>query len=134
MIADTSALVAVILGEEDAELYLDAMSSASRLGISAASLLEASMVVEARQGTEASHDLQALLADLEAEVVPCDEEQAQWALEAWRRFGKGRHPAALNFGDCLAYACAAATGEPLLFKGRDFTQTDVPSALPLSRQ
>ena len=128
MIVDTSALVAVILGEPDAERYLDAMAAADELSVSAASLVEALIVVEAKQGPEASDDLQALLAELEARVEPLDESQAILASRAWRRFGKGRHPAGLNLGDTFAYALATATGRPLLYKGADFDATDVAEA------
>ena len=128
MIVDTSALVAVILGEPDAEAYLASMARADSLGLSAATLTEALIVVEARQGREAGSDLVALLAELEAEVVSLDEAQAELAASAWRRFGKGRHSAALNYGDTFSYALAAVRGEPLLFKGRDFAATDVPQA------
>jgi len=128
VIVDTSALVAVILGEPDAERYLDAMAAADELSVSAASLVEALIVVEAKQGPEASDDLQALLAELEARVEPLDESQAILASRAWRRFGKGRHPAGLNLGDTFAYALATATGRPLLYKGADFDATDVAKA------
>ncbi|MFT4296890.1 MAG: type II toxin-antitoxin system VapC family toxin [Micropruina sp.] len=128
MIADTSVLVAVILGEPDAETYLKAMAEAPSLSVSAASLTEALIVVEARQGPEAAADLGALLAELEVDIVPLDESQAELAASAWRRFGKGRHPAGLNLGDAFSYALAAARGEPLLFKGRDFAATDIPQA------
>lgn len=128
MIVDTSALVAVILGEPDAERYLDAMAAADELSVSAASLVEALIVVEAKQGPEASDDLQALLAELEARVEPLDESQVILASRAWRRFGEGRHPAGLNLGDTFAYALATATGRPLLYKGADFDATDVAKA------
>lgn len=125
MIVDTSALVAVILGEPDAEGYLRAMASAESLAVSTATLIEALIVVEARQGRDAASDLAALLVELEAEIVSFDETQAELAASAWRRFGKGRHPAALNLGDTFSYALAAARGESLLFKGNDFAATDV---------
>lgn len=128
MIVDTSALVAVILGEPDAEAQLARMASAETLALSAATLTEALIVVEARQGREAATDLVALLAELEAEIASLDEDQAELAASAWRRFGKGRHPAALNLGDAFSYALTAARGEPLLFKGRDFSATDVRQA------
>lgn len=128
MITDTSALVAVILGEPDAETYLAAMAHADSLSLSAATMVESLIVVEARQGREAASDLMALLAELEAEVVSVDEAQAELAASAWRRFGKGRHPAALNLGDTFSYALAATRGEPLLFKGRDFAATDIAQA------
>ncbi|MFT3889240.1 MAG: type II toxin-antitoxin system VapC family toxin [Arachnia sp.] len=128
MIVDTSALLTVIFGEPEAERYLSAMSSAPSLAISAASLTESLIVAEARQGAEAAADVAALLADLDAEVVPLDEQQAELATSAWRRFGKGRHPAALNLGDTFSYALAASRGEPLLFKGKDFSATDIAQA------
>lgn len=128
MIVDTSALVAVILGEPDAEAHLRAMTSADDLSVSAATLAEALIVVAARQGPEASADLQALLADVEASVIPFDETQANAAAEAYGRFGKGKHPAGLNLGDAYSYALAKTTGEPLLFKGDDFSKTDIPRA------
>lgn len=128
MIADTSALLAVVLGESDAEHYLDAMASAESLAVSAATLTEAFVVAEARQGREAVTDLAALLADLEVEIVAFDEAQAELASAAWRRFGKGNHPAGLNLGDIVSYALAADRGERLLYKGKDFSATDIPQA------
>ena len=128
MIIDTSALVAVILGEPDAEGHLRAMLTADTLSISAATLTESMIVVEARQGEEAVSDLAALLAEVQADVIPFDEEQAEAAASGWRRFGKGRHPAALNLGDLYSYALATTRAEPLLFKGNDFAATDVQRA------
>ncbi|AXE37952.1 type II toxin-antitoxin system VapC family toxin [Acidipropionibacterium virtanenii] len=128
MIVDSSVLVAVLTGEPDAEHYLDLMIGADHLVVSAAGLVESSVVLEARAGAEAVTDLQALLADLEADVLPLDEDQAILASQAWSRFGKGRHLAGLNLGDLFAYAAASGLGEPLLFKGDDFAQTDIPSA------
>lgn len=128
MIVDASALVAVILGEPDAEAHLRAMAGAPSLSISAATLTEALIMVEARQGSEAAADLGALLAELEAEIVGFDEAQAEAAASAWRRFGKGRHPAGLNLGDTFSYALASTRAEPLLFKGRDFAATDIAQA------
>lgn len=128
MIVDSSALLGVVLGEEDAEALVSVLVSADELAISAASLVEAGMVAYARQGDEALSDLHALLADLECDVLPFDEEQALVALQAWVRFGKGRHPAGLNMGDCYSYAAARHLGRPLLFKGSDFPQTDIQAA------
>ncbi len=129
MIVDTSALMAVILGEPDAEYFLSLMSGADELAVSAATLVEAGIVAEAKGGREAADDLESLLADLECVILPLDEQQAVAAVEAWRRFGKGRHPAALNLGDCFSYATAKTLGRPLLFKGDDFAQTDISAAL-----
>jgi ribonuclease VapC len=130
LVLDTSAVAAVVFGEPDAEVLLGILTAhAADLSISAASLVELGIVVEATQGAEATADLQTLLTTLQVTTVPVDAEQASVALAAWRRFGKGRHPAGLNFGDCFAYALAKVLGAPLLFKGRDFGLTDVSSAL-----
>ena len=126
---DTSALVAVILGEADAEVYLSALvSHAGDVHLSAVTLVEAGIVVEAKQGREASDDLQTLLGHVGSTVYPVDASQARAAVAAWRRFGKGKHPAGLNLGDCFSYALARRLSAPLLFKGNDFAQTDIGSA------
>ena len=125
MIVDTSALLAVIFGEPDAEGYLRTMASADALAASTATLTEALIVAEVRQGREAAADLAALLDELEVEIVSLDEAQSELAAAAWRRFGKGRHPAALNFGDTFSYALAVTRGDALLFKGDDLAATDV---------
>jgi ribonuclease VapC len=122
--ADTSALVAVVLGEPEAERFLDALR-ADLVAISAVSFTEALIVTEARQGLDASRDLELLISGVVDRIVPVDEAHARAATGAWRRFGKGRHPAELNFGDCFAYATASLANVPLLFKGNDFTQTDL---------
>jgi ribonuclease VapC len=129
-VLDTSALATVVLGEADAEAFLSIMlGDIGELVVSAANRVEAGIVVEARQGPEAGHDLHVLLTRLSIEVTPVDADQAQAALAGWRRFGKGRHPAGLNFGDCFAYALAKVSAAPLLYKGDDFRQTDVLSAI-----
>jgi ribonuclease VapC len=122
--ADTSALIAVVLGESDAERFLATLRSDS-VTISSVSLTEALMVAEARQGPDASRDVELLVAGAVDRIVPVDEMHARAATSAWRRFGKGRHPAGLNFGDCFAYATASLANLPLLFKGNDFAQTDL---------
>lgn len=123
---DTSALAAVVFGEVDAELYASVLRRyAGECLVSAATRLEAAIVVEARQGPEATTDLASLLAITGMNIEPLDAEQAAIAMRAWQRFGKGHHPAALNLGDCFSYALAKVTGSPLLYKGDDFTQTDV---------
>lgn len=129
MIVETSAVVAIVLGEPDAERFVDALTIPALRLISAANLVEAGIVVEARQGPDAARDLALLLETIAIAVEPVDAEQARLAVDAWRRFGKGRHPAGLNLGDCFAYALARHRGEPLLFKGNDFAQTDVTSVL-----
>lgn len=129
-VLDTSAVAAVVLGEPDAEAYLSAMvADAGDLLMSAASRVEVGIVLEARQGLEATNDLQTLLSRLRVDVTPLDADQAVAALTGWRRFGKGRHPAGLNLGDCFSYALAKVKGAPLLYKGEDFRQTDIASAL-----
>lgn len=125
---DTSALVAVVLGESDAERFLAAMS-ADDAAVATVSVVEAAIVVEARQGPDAARDLQLLIDGAIERVVPVEREHAAAAVAAWRRFGKGRHPAGLNFGDCFAYALADVEGLPLLYKGDDFGQTDIAAVL-----
>lgn len=126
---DTSAIAAVIFGEPDAEALVAIMSRAlGDLVISAATVVEAGIVVEARAGSAASGDLRLLLETLQVRTVAVDAEHAAIAVAAWHRFGKGRHPAALNLGDCFSYAVARAEGAALLFKGDDFAQTDIRSA------
>ncbi len=126
-VVDSSALVAVVLGEPDAESLLAVMTTRTCV-ISAVSFAEAAIVVEARQGPDAARDLQLLVDAIADDVVPVDRTLAVGAVTAWRRFGKGRHPAALNFGDCFPYALAASLGAELLFKGTDFSQTDISAA------
>jgi len=130
MVVDTSALVAIVLGETDAETFLAALrGSADPVHLSATSAVETAIVVEARQGPDAARDLALLVDGLGISVQPVDPDQVPIAVAAWRRFGKGRHPAALNLGDCFSYALARTLGEPLLFKGEDFSQTDLASVL-----
>ena len=128
MIIDTSAILAVLLGESDARRYEDAIARAWPRRMSVVALLESAMVVEARGGVAAGHELDVMLEKAAVELVPVTFQHAVSARRAWRRFGKGNHPAALNFGDCFAYALAEATGEPLLFKGKDFSRTDIEAA------
>jgi len=119
----------VVLGEEDASDLGRLLVAARPARVSAVSFVEAAIVVEARQGEEAARDLRELIRATPCDVEPVTAEQAELAVDAWRRFGKGRHPAGLNLGDCFAYALARHTGEPLLFKGTDFARTDVRSAV-----
>lgn len=127
MIVDTSAILAVLLGESDARRYASAIAG-SRCRLAASTLLEASMVVESRGGERAGDELDVFLERAAIEVVPVTEELARAARRAWRRFGRGNHPAKLNFGDCFSYALAETTDEPLLFKGEDFARTDIQRA------
>lgn len=126
MIIDTSALIAILRQEPEAAAFTDALLRSAENRISAATLLEAQLVALGYGGLK---ELTALLQEIGAEIVPFDERQAELALDGFRRFGKGRHPASLNYGDCFAYALARALDEPLLFKGRDFSKTDVEQAI-----
>lgn len=128
MILDSSAVLAILLGEPDAAYYEKAIAAALTCRMSAANVLEAAIVVESRGGLAAGHQLDVFLEKAEIELVPVTLQQVEAARWAWRRFGRGNHPAGLNFGDCFAYALAEATGEPLLFKGKDFAQTDIEPA------
>jgi ribonuclease VapC len=125
MVVDTSALIAVLLREPTADRLSRALDGAPSIRCSVASLVEASMVMHGRLGEQGERELDALLRRLQVEAIPVTLEQAELARSAFRRFGKGRHPAGLNFGDCFSYALARALGEPLLFVGNDFSQTDV---------
>ncbi|HEY7830256.1 MAG TPA: type II toxin-antitoxin system VapC family toxin [Solirubrobacteraceae bacterium] len=128
MVLDSSAVLAILFDEAERPAFTARIERDPRRLISAANLLEAALVVEARRGEPAGRELDLLLHRAEVQVISVDAEQVEVARSAWRRFGKGRHPAALNFGDCFAYALAAVTSEPLLFKGADFGHTDVASA------
>ncbi|KAB2872962.1 MAG: type II toxin-antitoxin system VapC family toxin [Pseudorhodoplanes sp.] len=130
MVIDTSALIALLRREPEADLFARAIEADPRRLISAVTKLEAGMVAFGRFGPAAAADLDALLAVIAPAVIPFDERQADVAREAFVRFGRGRHPAALNFGDCAAYALAVCEAEPLLFKGTDFSATDVAVVMP----
>jgi ribonuclease VapC len=126
MVIDTSAIVAVLRAEPEAEALARAMAAASVRRVSAASYVEAGAVIDGSRDPVASRRLDELLDALEARIEPVTEEQARAARAAFRDFGRGSgHPAALNYGDCFAYALAKDVGEPLLFKGDDFGPTDV---------
>ena len=129
MIVDTSAILAVLFDEPDAERFTRAIAEAPHCRMPTANFLEAALVVEGRAGLAGGHELDLFIERAAIELVPVSVEHAQAARQAWRRFGKGNHSAGLNFGDCFAYALAEVTGEPLLYKGEDFALTDVESAL-----
>jgi ribonuclease VapC len=129
MIVDTSALLAVVFEESDAAVFARAILEAPRPSMSAATLLEAWIVTDGRRSDVLSTKAGEIVRELGIDVVPLTNLHADLARDAYRRFGKGNHPAALNFGDCIAYALSAANGEPLLFKGDDFARTDVTPAL-----
>jgi ribonuclease VapC len=126
MVVDSSALIAIIFEEPDESEYYYAIANSPVGLISAATFLETSMVVLRQMTGNGTAALDSLIDHLKIEIVPVDHSQALLAREAFRRFGKGRHPAGLNFGDCFSYALAKQTGEPLLFKGTNFAQTDIP--------
>lgn len=128
MILDSSALVAIVLREPAASELLARMRRATHLAIGAATLLEAGIVLSARLDTDARGLIARLLHESGIEVVHVTDAHFGVAMGAWLRYGKGRHPAALNFGDCLSYAMAIVAGEPLLSVGDDFPQTDCPLA------
>lgn len=129
MVVDTSALLAILQNEPERRSFNEAMEGADVRRISAATFVEVSIVMEARHGAAGQRDLDLLLERAEIEIVGVDIEQAREARRAFARFGKSRHPAGLNFGDCFAYALAATLGEPLLFKGKDFAKTDIVPSL-----
>ncbi len=128
MIVDTSAVLAVLFDETDADRFATSLYTAPNRSMSVVSFVEAAMVLESRQGAEVGARLDAFLVGVQIELAPVTLEQAELARDAWRRFGRAVHPARLNLGDCFAYALAKDTGEPLLFKGNDFTLTDIPAA------
>ena len=125
MIIDTSALVAVLDQEPEAERIVRTLASAPERVLSAANLVEVGIVMQARRGDDGARDLDLLLAKLRVDITEVTGSQAEIARKAFRRFGRGRHAANLNFGDCFAYALAKETSAPLLFKGNDFGRTDV---------
>ena len=129
MIIDTSALLAIVLGEDDRGVYLDALLEAAERRMSVANWLEAAMVVEGRGNAIAADRLDTFVKEAEIVLTPVSVDQAKLARHAFRLYGRGRHPARLNIGDCFAYALARETASPLLYKGDDFIHTDVEPAL-----
>ena len=125
MVLDTSALLALLLDEPEAEEFRTAVEEDTTRLVSATTLLETALVIEVRKGESGGRELDSLIHKAEIVVVAVDLEQVSEARRAYRRFGKGRHAAGLNFGDVFAYALARTSGEPLLFKGDDFTKTDI---------
>lgn len=127
MVIDTSALLAILQNEPERRTFNEALEAAATRVMSAASFVEVSMVVESRFGAEGLRELDLLIERADIEIAPVDAQQAHVARRAFSQFGKGRHEAGLNFGDCFAYALATVRGEPLLYKGEDFPKTDVTS-------
>lgn len=130
MIIDTSAIIAILRDERDAASFARAIADAQNRRVSAVNFVESAVVIDASRDPIASRRFDDFFAEANIAVEPVTENQAQLARAAYRDFGKGSgHPAKLNFGDCFAYALAKSAGEPLLFKGSDFTHTDINSAL-----
>jgi ribonuclease VapC len=125
MVIDTSALLAIFLAEPERKPFLDSILQSETRLISAVNVLETGIVLETRRGESAGREFDLFLVRANLQMVSVDSEQAEIARSAWRKYGKGRHPAALNFGDCFAYALAKSSGEPLLAKGTDFVATDI---------
>jgi ribonuclease VapC len=128
MIVDTSAVIAILFEEPQGQRLDVAIVKTADCRMSSANLLEASMILQSRKGQDGVRDLDLLMARFKIKIVDFTESQAGLARDAFRRYGKGRHAAQLNFGDCMAYALAKETGEALLFKGTAFDKTDVAAA------
>jgi len=125
MVVDTSALIAILFGEPETQSFVQALVNDPKKMISAFNILETAIVVEAKKGEAGGRELDLLVHRARIEIIPLNGDQVELALAAWRKYGRGNHPAGLNIGDCCAYALAKYSGEPLLFKGRDFSQTDI---------
>ena len=128
MIVDSSAIVALFLKQPGFDEIVERLASAERVSVGTPTLVESGMVIQSRTGLEPRALLDRFVADFEVEMIDFSADHWREALAAFRRYGKGRHPAALNFGDCLTYATARLSGEPLLFLGEDFSKTDLPAA------
>lgn len=129
VVLDTSALTAILLAEADAATYITAISQVPERLLSSATWLELSVVILAKRGDEGLRELDLIVVRGEIQVVPFTQEQAQLARDAYRVYGRGRHQAGLNYGDCFSYAVARWFKAPLLYKGNDFSHTDIQSAL-----
>ena len=125
MVVDTSAVIAVLLGKPETESFVRALAEAPKKMISAFNALESAIVIEAKKGEAGGRELDLLLHRAQIEIIVLNVDQVELARTAWRKYGKGNHSAGLNIGDCCAYALAKYSGEPLLFKGKDFSQTDI---------
>ncbi len=125
MVVDSSVLIAILLKESEAEYFTKLLIDADSIYISAVSIVESSMVIEYKKGEQGATQFDELLKTIVPTVIAFDAQQAILARTAWRAYGKGRHPAKLNFGDCCSYATAKHLNQPLLFKGNDFSQTDI---------
>jgi ribonuclease VapC len=125
MVVDSSVLIAILLAEPEAEYYAKQLVDDDEIYISAVSIVESSMVIEYKKGEQGAKQYDELIKITAPTIVAFDGQQANLARTAWRQYGKGRHPAKLNFGDCCSYAIAKYLNKPLLFKGDDFSQTDI---------
>src|SRR5438270_8120637 len=126
MVIDTSAVLAILQREPELRRFVEAIEAADSTRMSVASFVESSIVIESRYGAEGLRDLDRFLSRANIELISVDQDQGQIARSAFSRFGKGRHRAGLNYGDCFSYAAAISLGQPLLCKGDDFIHTDVP--------
>jgi ribonuclease VapC len=126
MVIDSSAIAAIFFAEPERDGFLAQIEQAESRLISAVTVVEVGIVLETRLGDTGARELDLFLQAFHLEIVPVDAKLSEAARSAWRQFGKGRHPAALNLGDCFAYALAHVTGEPLLAKGGDFSRTNIP--------
>jgi ribonuclease VapC len=128
MVIDTSALIAILLGEPERDVFSRLIAEDPKRLIGSFTALETGIVIEAKKGEAGGREFDLLMHRTEMEIVAMDSRQFEIARRAWRVYGKGRHPAGLNIGDCCSYALAKYAGEKLLFKGKDFSQTDISSA------
>ena len=129
MVLDTSAFLAIFQDEPERRTFNEVIESADSCVLSVATFVETSMVLESRYGAEGIRDFDLFLSKASISVLPVDVDQAHLARQAFRQYGKGRHPAGLNFGDCISYALAKSLVQPLLYKGQDFSQTDIRAAV-----
>ena len=127
MVIDSSALISILLGETETTAFAKAVADDPKRLVSVFSVLETSVVIEAKKGEPGGRELDLLLHRAQIQPVALNEEQMELARLAWRKYGKGRHPAGLNIGHCCSYALSKYSGEPLLYKGEDFVQTDIES-------
>jgi len=129
MVIDTSAILTILFNEPGSGVFNEKIAADTVRLMSAAAYLEASLIIDTRLGYEGERDFKLFVAEAQIEVVPVTLEQAEVALEGYRKYGRGHHPAGLNFGDVFSYALAKVAREPLLFKGNDFRQTDITAVL-----
>lgn len=129
MVIDSSALIAILLDEPERLPFSNAIERDSVRFMAAPTLLETVMILSAKKGDDALRELDYAIVKMRVEVIPFGYDEQQIAQKAFLMYGKGRHPAALNYGDCMSYAAATVRGEPLLFKGEDFSRTDISACM-----